>query len=379
MNKKLLIFLGIIVILALIGIIIYTQFEIYPKTATTPPLREVQGNYFAALERWLRDSGYNFRTIKRASANQIASSPEKTVLAYANFCSWKNAGEILLPWMENGGNLIICIDQQYDESTPLAVFLSQMGIIISDPDTTEEQMEAENTGFPEDIDSLREIPFPDFDLTICFLLADNAPRDRIALIKEFWGHWGYIRLVQIKTGSGTLTVMGKPVFMYNSQINSRSNAALTWSLTGAKIDNGSGLLLIRDRYLPQRLFGKIAERGNFLPLIISVFLLIIIGFWMLIPVYGPVFSEKKSSARPLRQRFLAEIRFLKKYNALETYLHVYLSWLKPKLSGSSDESEINYIEQIIQNYQTNGQEKKSIKYRDIIKALGKIQIFTERL
>jgi hypothetical protein len=185
--------------------------------------------------------------------------------------------------------------------------------------------------------------------------------------------------VHINIGGGTLTVTGTPVFMYNSSLYRESSAELAWALTGARTDENSGLLFIRDRRMAQGLFGKIAQRGNFLPLAVSVLLVIVCGFWMVIPLCGPVHDEKKPVARPLRQRFGAEIRFLSKYNALESYLHVYLSRLGP-LSGAPEpvDEEIRLIEQALKE-KSDGQGRKPIKYRDTIKALRKIQIYMEHV
>jgi hypothetical protein len=44
--------------------IIYSRFEIYSRKIPTAPLREVRINNFAALERWLRNTGRNFRAEK---------------------------------------------------------------------------------------------------------------------------------------------------------------------------------------------------------------------------------------------------------------------------------------------------------------------------
>jgi hypothetical protein len=49
---------------------------------------------------------------------------------------------------------------------------------------------------------------------------------------------------------------------------------------------------------------------------------------MVIPVFGLVFYEKQKTSRPIRERFTAEIRFLKKYGALNHYLEVYERELK---------------------------------------------------
>ena len=416
MNKRLIIFLIVFVVLAVAGYLIYSNFEIYPTKNPTPPLREVRINNFAALERWLQNTGRRFRVEKRGNPRLIATAPEKTVLAYASFCDWKNAGEILLPWIESGGNLIICLnDRYYKEEADISVFLSEVGIIISErrlveviekPEETTEMIDEpaetakaiETSDEPEEIteaietsDEPEEIteaesddespdeladenPLPNFDWEINFLFADNAPVEKIYAIED---RQGLVRLVQIQTGEGTLTVIGRPVFMYNSRLDREYNASLAWLLTGARIDENSGLLFIRDRSVPRGLFGKLAERGNFTPLLVSALMLIATGFWMVIPLCGPVYAEKKTVARPLRQRFLAEIRFLKKHRALESYVHTYLAWLKPKLIGAPEESEIHYIEQAIAR--TDGRDAKPLKYRDLIKALRKIQTFTERL
>lgn len=368
MIKKLAIFLGIAAILAVIGYIFYSYFEIYPQKKHTPPLREIRANEFAGIERWLQSTGRNIRIEKRSNVYQITAAREKTVIVYASFCDWEKADKILMPWIKDGGNLIICLNEWLDDSEEPSDFLSELGILIRDPDLDEI---SETDGEPE---SRNETPVPNFDESVCFLLTDKAMNKKTTVIKD---RNGYIRLVQIKIGDGSITVMGKPEFMYNSHLDREINARLAWSLTGARINENSGLLFIRDHSVIQGLFGKIAERGNFIPLIISVLLLIVTGFWMTGPLNGRINKEKKTSARPLRQRFLAEIHFLKKYKALESYLSVYLSWLKPTLTGAPGEEEILTIRQALQNTEKSG--IKPLKYRDIIKALRKIQIWTERI
>ena len=59
-------------------------------------------------------------------------------------------------------------------------------------------------------------------------------------------------------------------------------------------------------------------------------LLIILGFWMVIPMFGLVSEEKQRSSRPIKDRFNAEIRFLKKYKALDYYLDIYKREQKTK-------------------------------------------------
>ena len=94
------------------------------------------------------------------------------------------------------------------------------------------------------------------------------------------------------------------------------------------------------------------ERGNLVPVIISSLILIILGFWMVIPVFGLVLPEKQFTARPIKDRFIAEIRFLKKYEALNHYLHVYEREQKciRNECGSSEKEKIYNYQELINQY-----------------------------
>ena len=403
-RKRLFIFLGILIILALIGFLCYQTFEIYPKKVPTPPLREVRGNNFAALEAWLKSTGRNTRIEKRINPGQIVSAPENTVLVFTSFCPWKNAGETLLPWIESGANLILCVDDWDDETDDLGIFISALGIIINEPvakaeiseeedgdelDETDDTDAADNDesgsaaiDLNEIIETLTdekkdspEILFPTFDWNIRISIADNVDQNQYRIVKNAYEN---IKFVQINYGAGTICVTGRPFFMYNYQIKKEINARLAWTITGERMEEGSGLLIVKDRKTSRGLFGKIAERGNFPPLIISCILLIVAGFWMLIPLNGTVNKEKKFSSRPLKQRFLAEIRFLKKYNALETYLHTYLSYLKHGIEFDSYKAEIESIEKVIQNNKTSEGGIKPLKYRELMKLLAELQQISEK-
>jgi hypothetical protein len=76
------------------------------------------------------------------------------------------------------------------------------------------------------------------------------------------------------------------------------------------------------------MFGRIMDRGNVFPVIFSALLLIILGFWMVSPVFGLELNEKQKNSRPIGERFTAEVRFLRKYGALDHYVTVYERELK---------------------------------------------------
>jgi hypothetical protein len=88
------------------------------------------------------------------------------------------------------------------------------------------------------------------------------------------------------------------------------------------------VVFVFEQHVSKAMFGKIMERGNFLPAGVSALLLLITGFWMVIPVFGLVSAEKQTTARPIKDRFAAEVRFLKKHGALTYYLEAYQSETK---------------------------------------------------
>jgi hypothetical protein len=92
----------------------------------------------------------------------------------------------------------------------------------------------------------------------------------------------------------------------------------------------SGVLFIRGLSGDRQLLGNLAERGNPAALGISIALLIIAGFWMAIPVFGRYRPTPEKLGKPLRERFLAEGRFLKKNRALGKYIETYKKELEHK-------------------------------------------------
>jgi hypothetical protein len=133
---------------------------------------------------------------------------------------------------------------------------------------------------------------------------------------------------------------------------------LSWQLTGERAGN-KGVFFVREKQTASSsMFGKIMERGNLIPLGISIFLIIILGFWMVIPVFGLVFEEKQTNSRPIRERFAAEISFVKKYKSLDYYLEIYE---REKLSEKKFMKEKNY------------------SYRDIINKLRRVYNETDKL
>jgi hypothetical protein len=367
--KKILIFIIAAAALVLLAALAYTNLEIVPQPVFRPPSREVLVNDFFALEKWLAKTGHPVRFIKRGDFSRILSAPEKTIFIQASVFDWEDAGEPLEKWIRTGGFLLVSVDSPPDEDEALGAFLSGFGVhaeIIDGSlagDTGEENNDADPPG--EDL--------PDFDQAIRFSLAETPEISAENLMATIPEAEQAIRLIRIPRGAGAAAFIGQPHFMRNDYLEREANARLAWELTGAQTEADSpGLLFIRGRRQVKSLLGKLADRGNFLPLGISVLILIMVGFWMVIPAFGLLFQEKKLSGRPIGERFLAEIRFLKKYRALDTYGAAYIHEIKRKLRGREAVPELERIEKTLN---TSG----SLSYKNLIHILQKLETMMERL
>jgi len=329
MDKRIFICAAIISFLALVGFVLYSNLEIYERTAFSHPSRDVIANDYYALEQWLKKTGHPIRFEKNFKPAKFSAVEERVVLIHASASRWDSAEKFILPWIEQGGYLVVCLDHSIsalDEN--LLELLSGFGVSV--------EVKSGNR---------RRESVPNFDRNISFIIDDGIDDADVFTIND---DEGFARLVEIPLGDGALVVTGMPVFMYNNYLKEDENACLAWDFTGARADGkNSGVLFVRERYLPKNIFGKIMERGNLLPVIISAFLLIVLGFWMVIPVFGLTAVEKQKTSRPIRERFIAEIRFLKKYRALDHYLDVYEREKNPA-EISENKKAYNYRELINQ-------------------------------
>jgi hypothetical protein len=332
MNKRIIICAGLIFSLGLIGYVLYDNLEIYEDKTFSSPSRDVMSNNYYAMERWLNETGHPVRFEKNFTPAKLAEVEEKVVIVHSTASLWNNAQNLIIPWIEQGGYLIICLEYY---STPfmdekLSDFLFDFGITVG-------QGTVENNNPKED---LPDEPLPDFGRNIHFLI-DN--KDKILAMNDYNGN---TRLVEIPAENGALVVTGIPYFMNNSFLYKEINARLAWKLTGARAEgSNTGVLIIRERHIPKNMFGKIMDKGNLLPIFISAIILIVLGFWMVIPVFGLTAVEKQRTSRPIRERFIAEIRFLKKHSALDHYLDVYERDQNPS-SVNENKKAYNYRELI---------------------------------
>ncbi|MDR2028379.1 MAG: hypothetical protein LBP93_02440 [Treponema sp.] len=180
---------------------------------------------------------------------------------------------------------------------------------------------------------------PDFDYYVILSLTEEPETPGGMVTME--DPQGLIRLATIPVGKGSVTVTGAPYFMQNLYIDREENARLSWELCGAGDRENRGILFIRGRRMVQSLWGNLAERGSLVCLILPLLVLAAAGFWMAIPVFGRVQKDEPRPGKPLRERFLAEARFLKKYRGLDLYADIYIRELRSRLRQRGyDEDEI---------------------------------------
>ncbi|MCL2793531.1 MAG: DUF4350 domain-containing protein [Spirochaetaceae bacterium] len=318
MRKHAIPFFLIMTALAIIAIFAYNLFEIYENTTYKRPSRQARTNEYLAMERWLNRTGHAVRVIPYAEPSTILSASEKTIVVLLSSFRWQpDTYSRLQQWIENGGNLILCINIEEREvrQSALIGLLSSFGVEV-------------NFYTPEarGAFSASNDDFPTFSSSISFAIHQPMTTEIFANEDAF----GKIRLVRIPKKNGSITLSGNPVFMTSHNLNREKNALLSWSLTGEQDIEKKGVLFIRGIKTEHGFFGKLAERGNFSPLLISVLVLIVVGFWMVIPVFGFLTGDEERPGKPMRERFLAEARFLKKYKRLGSYLEIYYLSLKQR-------------------------------------------------
>jgi len=339
MDRRIIIAAVVIFIFAILGFLAYNNLEIYQRKRYTAPSREVSENIYRAMELWLKETGHNVRSETSFNSDRLKDITEKVLIVQSTAYDWRTTDGIK-QWIENGGCFVLCLDLSNNFiNDNLSGFLSDFGItaeynqpLISFLNRTQEDEETEflnDITDNENADSVNDASYvaenPVFQTRVSLIIENE---EDFYLIKN---NFDAIRLAEIKIGDGALTVLGMPVFMYNYSLTRESNANLSWQLTGGRTDaDNRGILFVRvqSRNANNSVFAAVIERGNLIPVLVSVIILLIIGFWMVVPVFGLTLKEKTSVSRPITDRFTAEIQFLKKHHSLDYYLNIYKSGQK---------------------------------------------------
>ena len=317
-------------VLAVLALAAWALFETEPVTKWVPPSREARGNQYLALDRWLKESGVSARIKSAGDISMISQAAERNIFVQASLFRWNDeAVEYLTDWIEKGGKLFLVLDYQtmpltsylvhdetwiYREEEPFTL-LKEFGI------TAETETGARGNNYDSEA--------PGFDRDLSFQVSEDT---NAVILKDWTGH---NRLVNVKRGKGELTVSGRPRYLYSNNLGEAPNARLAWALfaEGEAESPESGWLFIRGSTKVRGLLGSLWQEGNLPVPIVSVLVLLIICFWAVLPMFGPVREEAGTPLKALRERFLAEGRFLKRYGALDMYTGKYVKEIKRRLAG----------------------------------------------
>jgi hypothetical protein len=157
---------------------------------------------------------------------------------------------------------------------------------------------------------------------------------------------GVTRLVTIPLGEGAITISGWLAFLTNRNIGEAPNARLAWELLGSR--KGAVLFISYEEH-DRDFWGNLARRGDLVPLGVSLAVLLVVGFWMLIPRFGVVRDETPLPGKPIRERFLAEARFLDRHGALEAaYFPAYTQESARKSqNGAGENPELEELKKVL--------------------------------
>ncbi|MDR2028004.1 MAG: DUF4350 domain-containing protein [Treponema sp.] len=327
MNKYGTIFIVCLGVLALAVLAGYAFFEIYPVTNYQEPSAESLSNEYLALDRWLQKTGHPLKTNTGGGSELPGRLSEKTLLIQNSLFDWSGeASGALRAWIEAGGNLVIFSDAPWyeDGEEDLSNFLEEFGITM-EKFPFDENEDGENS--PEDPEDEPAAAEPAFDTEVRFMVEEKPGAPAVTRQDRRGG----IRMVTVPRGQGSVTVSGIPYFMWSEYIGEKQNARLAWDLTGALDRENRGIYFIRGRAPASGLWGKLAKRGDVIPLTASALILVLVGFWMVLPPFGRPVRDEEKPGKPIGERFRAESWFLRKYGALDLYLEAYVEELWTKL------------------------------------------------
>ena len=360
--------------LALLAFLAWHFLEIHPRQRWNPPSREASLNEYLAFDRWLQEMGHPVRVVNSGNLSTVSAAEERQIFIQASLFSWTpEAAATLVSWVEEGGTLFLVLDYQaeweFRNEAPLLSLLEKFGIEPRKGSTLPWHYNDPET--------------PVFGHDFSFEILHDE--DTLAL--EDWT--GLTRLVQMERGTGTFIVSGRPRFLHSQFLGDAPNAHLAWTLFSA--DDERGWLFIRGTARAQGLLGSLFRHGNFGVLVVSALVLLVVGFWSVIPMFGLVRHDDERPGKPLRERFIAEGRFLKAYGALGVYRDAYTREIRRRFArkeGLSTDDEI--IRHVLNTAGETNAEKEArllagafrkdpITYREFPKTITILKSILERI
>lgn len=332
MKRNYIIAFGILAILTTLALAAWNLFETEPVAKQMPPSREARRNPYLALDRWLLESNISVHAKSSCDLTTISRSAEKNIFIQASLFEWSDEAVYhFINWVKEGGHLFLVLDYtaiphnsylsieenwSYKDNEPFFL-LEEFGI------------SAETGGGSNG--RYHDSASPVFGKDVFFNVFEDFVYDTPPILVKDWTDLN--RLVQIKHGKGKITVSGEPRFLFSNFIGSAPNTRLAWAIFSGEDNAGqNGWLFIRGAAKTHGLLGSLWQEGNFPVLIISILVLLVICFWAVLPMFGLVGKDNERPLKTLRERFLAEGRFLKHYGALTLYSNTYVKEIKRRLA-----------------------------------------------
>ena len=386
-HNNLIAFAAAAAVLGILAFLAWSFLEVHPRERATPPSQEARGNEYLALDRWIESSGQPVRIVSSGNLSTISTAWERRIFMQATLFHWtEEAVEYLVRWIEEGGTLFLALDYhdnwEFWIDWELLSMLETFGITAMAGTTVPWSRYSPET--------------PSFGHHIYFEVSD----DNAFTIKD----WTELtRLARVQRGMGELIVSGSPDFLRSASLEDAPNARLAWALffpvngdLNAALDTERGWLFIRGATRTLGLFGSLFSHGNMAVIVVSALVLLVVGFWAVIPMFGSARRDEERPGKPMRERFAAEGRFLKRYGVLGFYRDIYIKEIRRRLAKkenlstndeitrrllsvlekAGNERETRLLVSVLHN---EGANQRPLKYRDFPKMVIIFRNILERI
>jgi len=294
-NTKILSLLMLVVIIvALYGL--YTKLDSELIEEDKGYQGEALTNNYLAAEYFLLEMGQQAEQIKLFSTNhKLLNTTDVLLIPSVRLAFDRRRSNEMLEWVKSGGHLIITGQVENESLTEYHDYiLSALGLII-DRKSLDESSEQNN--YPVNILSLDDETFLQVDFDDYLIISKTAEFNSEILWSAEDGDRTHG--LQIKHGSGKLTLLSDMRMFKNEYIDAYDHAAFLFSLVQSQsINFNSSMLyysLFEDRL---SLIQWLWINARFL--VLSFVFLIFIILWLIIPRFGPLININK----PIRRQFL---------------------------------------------------------------------------
>ncbi|VAW61755.1 hypothetical protein MNBD_GAMMA10-1239 [hydrothermal vent metagenome] len=315
-----------------------TQFEYKIEEKDKGFQGEALTNRFLAAEYFLKSMGQAAEKIRLFMPDSHQLQTNDTLLVPSNRISFdRGRSRALMDWVKEGGHLIItAMPVQGDTPEPHDYILNDLGITIK-----WQAVEDDEEKLPLNLDSVDEDGFWQVDFIDYYTIsiAGDFTEDLTAKIAKpatqyevLWTIENANRThgLQIKLGQGHLSVLSDLNMFQNYTIDKYDHAAFLYSLSNVQVTSGKPGTFYYSLYEEQASLVQWLWRNAF-PMIASLFVVIVISLWMLVPRFGPVINVYQ----PVRRRFLDHLSASGNYHWRQGNYTYLLNEVRKQLIGQA--------------------------------------------